>query len=60
MQSHNINTLATDVLALKHQDIGSHSAGHVFIVLDQFHTEIKTTGKKYGISEKHNGNTRIR
>ena len=34
------NTVATDVLVLKHQDISIHSAGYIFVVLDQFHTRI--------------------
>ena len=35
-----LNTVATDVLALKHQDISIQNADNIFIVLVQFHTEI--------------------
>ena len=32
--------VATDALVPKHQAISIHSAGLIFIVLDQFHTDI--------------------
>ena len=35
-----INTVATDVLVLKHQAMSSHNADRIFIVLDQFHTSL--------------------
>ena len=35
-----LSTVATDVLLLKHQAINIHCADQLFIVLDQFHTEI--------------------
>ena len=35
-----LSTAVTDALVLKHQVICIQSAGRIFIVLDQFHTEI--------------------
>ena len=34
------STVATDVLVVKHQAISNHSADYIFVVLNQFQTEI--------------------
>ena len=40
MRRYILGTVVTDGMVLKHQAISIHSVDEIFIVLDQFHTEI--------------------
>ena len=35
-----VSIVATDDLVLKHQALSAHNADYIFIVWDQFHTEM--------------------